>query len=507
MITADKFMNEKHVLVIGAGFAGLCTGIYALQNGYRVKIVEMHTMPGGLATAWKRRGYTIDGCIHWLVGSSPASAAIHKYWNEVGLLDSLTFYDHDTFIVFEDVNGRVLRMYADPERLEAEMLALSPQDANVIREFCDGVRFCASFDPPQGKIDSLESLRKQIGFFFKMVRKGAFVQKMMTTTMQDFAVRFTDPLIRSALTEMWFPDFSIFFVMVSLAWVYNKTAGYPIGGSLPMVHNLEKRFLSLGGNIQYGAKVKKILVENDQAVGVLLANGNEDRADIVISCADGHTTIFKMLGGQYIDDTIRGYYRNFKPFPAILLIGVGVNRSFAQEIKSVSGLAYETREPFRIGPQIYTHLPVHLYNFDPTLAPDGKSVLTILLSTDYTYWKKLGENEALYTAKKSEIAELIPGLLEQRWPGIGTQIEMIDVATPNTFERYTGNWQGSFEGWILNAENAFTRMKRTLPGLENFYMAGHWVMPGGGLPSGVMSAREAIQMVCKKDGKRFTTGV
>jgi phytoene dehydrogenase-like protein len=48
-------------------------------------------------------------------------------------------------------------------------------------------------------------------------------------------------------------------------------------------------------------------------------------------------------------------------------------------------------------------------------------------------------------------------------------------------------------------------MKRTLPGLDHFYMAGQWVSPGGGLPAGVMTAREAIQMVCKKDGKPFRT--
>ena len=64
-------MAEKSLLIIGAGIAGLCAGVYAQQNGYASKIVEMHTLPGGLATAWKRKGYTIDGCIHWLVGSSP----------------------------------------------------------------------------------------------------------------------------------------------------------------------------------------------------------------------------------------------------------------------------------------------------------------------------------------------------------------------------------------------------------------------------------------------------
>jgi len=39
------------------------------MNGYKTRIFEMHDKPGGLCTAWTRKGYTFDGCIHWLTGS------------------------------------------------------------------------------------------------------------------------------------------------------------------------------------------------------------------------------------------------------------------------------------------------------------------------------------------------------------------------------------------------------------------------------------------------------
>ena len=65
--------NSRSVMIIGAGIAGLSAGIYAQLNGYRSRIYEMHSLPGGLMTAWKRKGYTMDGCIHWLTGSSPKS--------------------------------------------------------------------------------------------------------------------------------------------------------------------------------------------------------------------------------------------------------------------------------------------------------------------------------------------------------------------------------------------------------------------------------------------------
>ena len=84
------------------------------------------------------------------------------------------------------------------------------------------------------------------------------------------------------------------------------------------------------------------------------------------------------------------------------------------------------------------------------------------------------------------------------------------MATPLTFERYTGNWQGSFEGWQLTTKTLQLTMKgqglrKTLPGLENFYMIGQWVEPGGGLPTGAMSARRMIKALCEKDKRRFVT--
>ena len=50
-------------------------------------------------------------------------------------------------------------------------------------------------------------------------------------------------------------------------------------------------------------------------------------------------------------------------------------------------------------------------------------------------------------------------------------------------------------------------MPKTLPGLERFWMAGQWVAPGGGLPSGVMTARQVQQLICRADGVPFRTTV
>ena len=86
-------------------------------------------------------------------------------------------------------------------------------------------------------------------------------------------------------------------------------------------------------------------------------------------------------------------------------------------------------------------------------------------------------------------------------------MEVTDVATPYTTWRYTLNYGGAWGGWLMTPQAIRTTIERTLPGLSDFYMAGQWVMPGGGVPSCLYSGRHAVQLLCRQDGKPFLTAV
>jgi phytoene dehydrogenase-like protein len=244
-------------------------------------------------------------------------------------------------------------------------------------------------------------------------------------------------------------------------------------------------------------------------VGVRLTDGSEHRAGRVISAADGHATIFEMLEGRYVDEEVREPYEEWPIFAPMLFVAVGVKRTFDDEPFSVTGTSFPFRRPTEIGGAVRDRFTVHIYSHDPTLAPEGKTSLAVIMPGDYAYWKELAEDRSAYDEKKDQVARTVVELLEQRYPGVSGQVEMVDVATPLTFERYTGNWQGGSEGWLFTPENADTYttrpMRKTLPGLENFHMCGQWVQPGGGLPTGVTTARSLVQAICKEDGTKFRT--
>jgi len=499
--------SDNSIIIIGAGFAGLAAGIYARMNGYNTRIFEMHDLPGGLCTSWKRKGFTIDCCIHWLVGSSPKSK-IHDFWEEVGIAQGRKFINMDEYMRIEGPDGRTLIFYTDVNRLETHLLEFSPLDAESIREFITGIRMCLAFDQPSKHAPLPERLLKQVRLIFSFIRNGKKMQQWMKITCKDFADRFKDPLLRKAFEEMWIPEFSMFFMLFTFAYLHNKNAGYPVGGSMPMSKALEERYKALGGTIHFDKRVEKILTDGNNAVGIRLEDGSEYHSTRVISAADGYSTIFKMLGGKYADEKIRSIYDKWLLFPPLIFVGLGVNRTFEDVPLSVSGFSYALKEPVEIGDAIRDRLYVHIYNHDPSMSPEGKTCLTLMLITDYEYWKKLAQDKSAYLRKKEEIAHKLIELLDQRFPGISSQVEMIDVATPMTFERHTGNWKGSFEGWLITPENANVIMKpmsQSLPGLRNFYMCGQWVEPGGGLPTGIMSGRRLIKNLCKQDRRKFRT--
>jgi phytoene dehydrogenase-like protein len=328
-------------------------------------------------------------------------------------------------------------------------------------------------------------------------------------SIKEYVNRITDPILKQFFQKI-FGDFtghenSILMLLATLGYMSAKTAGYPIGGSRPFAERIEKRYLDLGGKIHFNARVKEIIVENDKATGILLDNGKKISAEIVISAADGYSTIFKMLKGKYVDDEIKWNYENLKPFPPICQVSLGV----ADDFKGVPhSIQFPLKKPIAVDPKTeLKELGVRITNFDPTLAPKNKTtVVMFFMSEDYEYWTNMRENNRnLYNETKERLANEIIEQLEIRFPNIKSKIEVVDVSTPATFIRYTNNWKGSYEGWLPDMKLMGKTLTETLPGLDDFYMVGHWTRPGGGLPPAAMSGKKIIGIICKKDGKEFTT--
>ena len=263
-MTSGAHGEGQSIAIIGGGIAGLSAGCYAQMNGYSAKIFEMHSVPGGVCTAWNRGGYTIDSCIHWLVGSAPG-LDYHQLWKEVGAVQGRTMVDLDEYLRIEGADGRALILYCDVDRLERHMLELGPEDAATIRAFTGAIRKFARFDLRVGKAPELYGARDKLGMAWGMLPYARQFMKWRKVSVGEFAKRLVNPFLRDAFASAAAdaPEFPMLALIMPLAWLHMKTGGYPLGGSLPFARAIEKRFLDLGGSIEYSARVSKILVESD----------------------------------------------------------------------------------------------------------------------------------------------------------------------------------------------------------------------------------------------------
>ena len=487
------------IVIVGGGVAGLCAAVYAQKCGYQAEVLEMHDMAGGLAMSWRRGAYTFETCLHWLYGSNP-DRSMFKLWCEVFDIEKLSFVDPREFMRIETEDGDTLSISTNVDLLEEEFLKRAPQDAPHIHHLASTIRRLQQFEMP----DPAESWVGNASVLLHDLACLPSLREVSKITAHDYGQRFTDPLIKNFFTGGDVSQLSALALIISLAWMGARDAGYAVGGAQAIIRLIEARLASLGGRVRFGAKVERILVEGGAAVGVELARGDIIKADWVISAADGHSTLYTLLGDNYIDEAAAKPYSDFELFPSYLQVSLGV----ALDLHHLPGFLIRVLpSPLEVDPgTVLNQLSFRFFHFDPTFAPAGKTAVTCSLATrNFAYWEKLRlDTPEKYRAEKHRVAQAVIGALEKRVPDIRAAIEVVNVSTPATIIRYTGNWQGSMEGWLLTPKTGIRPLPRTLTGLSKFMMIGQWTMPGGGLPSGPMTARPAIQAICKQDRVPFT---
>lgn len=532
---------RESLVVVGGGLAGLATGCYARMNGYRTTVLEMHDVVGGSCTSWDRGDYTFDWCVSWLLGSGPGNE-MHRIWQELGALRGKEVRSFEVFNTVLGRDGRRVRFYSDPDRLERHLVELSPADAGPVREFCRDLRRFRTAVPaypfltPMGLMGRLERWRTLAGFLPYV----PVLRRTMRTSMLDFSARLSDPLLREAFNVILYerhPGFPLLPFHFQLAAHANRSAGVPEGGSRGLAESIAERFRELGGTLRTEARVTRILVEGGRAVGVALSDGSEVRADVVVTACDGRTALVDLLGEEHLVEPHRTLFTRSVDEPGMVYPGyasvfLGLDRSFpdADPCTTVLLDPEETAGMHGIrDPNINVQFRSRHY---PELSPEGRDVVYVTFFSDTAAWRELSEapprltrprggrdrhtlpvrHGRAYVAAKRATAAAVVAALERRFPGIGSAVRVRDVATPLTQVRYTGNHDGSIAAWLPFAEageaveELVKRHGPGVPGVEGLYLSGTW-MTVGGLIRAAAAGRHVMQFVCRDDGRPFTAWV
>jgi phytoene dehydrogenase-like protein len=486
---------SNHILIIGAGVAGLTAGIYARRSGFDVTIVERHSMVGGMCTSWKRKGYLFEGAMHWMTGSSPKTEA-YRLWRDTGALnDDVAVWTHDPFRSIE-CNGQVVHLYRDIDRTVKVLAELSPEDEKPLRRLAKDVKSVTKMTMPIADLKGVKMKNPQymgLGFMLKMLPAMPAMMKYGKISCAEFARAFKHPAIRRLLSFIT-EEYSATSILSTLATLHSGDGGYPEGGSLPMVHRMAKTFTDLGGILLLNTPVKKVDIQNGKVEGIFTENGAM-AADAVIVTQETIAALDTLFDEPPRDAWLQELRETTTP-AVCTYVSLGVRAELPDHMLP----EWELETPIAYAGQTLKTLGFYSHR---AYAPEGGTALTAALMTDtYDFWKK-AKDEGRYEAEKQTLGEQIVRALCEKYPDCEGKIEVVDIATPLTYERYTGAYKGSWMSIMKPGAKPGLMYPGYCESISGLYFAGHRMMPPGGLPVALASGRTAAQLVCRQFDAAF----
>jgi len=411
-------MNNKKVIIIGAGLAGLSAGCYAQMNGFRSQIFEHHTVPGGVAAAWKRQGYLIDGGIHFMMGHK-SGTALYQVLKDLGASDPSLYVDMVSYGRFiHQLSGIDLAIGSDMDKLATDLKKLAPEDSVATDEVINGAkvfqgRNLSSFgmsQPPE-----LTSYFSQLREMWQMRSAMKYFSGRYSRKIIDFVKDLRTPWLKDFFCSLFLPESPVWFIMMILALVADGQCGFLARGCLDFVLAIEKHYRELGGEVTYKSTVDKILVENDRAVGIKVADGREYRADYVVSTGDSYNTILNLLEGRYVNDKIRERHETWALSRPFLTASYGVVRQFPHDNPFTTVIL---TDPITIGNEKVKTLFVRILNYSNRFAPTGKTVFQVEIETSFDYWFELQSRDRnAYDQEKKRVADEFLSSIERYYRG------------------------------------------------------------------------------------------
>ena len=484
----------KKVIVIGGGIAGLSAGIYAKKCGFDVTILESHSIAGGYCTAWRRKGYLFEGGMHWLCGSGK-DEDMNKLWHYLGALDNnVNIHNHKPFMEY-DHNGTPIRASRNLERMEDHLIEISPDDVKEIKKMCKNIRRMESLAMPVTDLRGTKVTKKNnpnLSMLFSAIPGLRLMNSLNKVPTEKYVKRFKHEGIRNLIRSFTSDEIGALPFLFTMGFITRGDGGFPEGGSIPFVQRMVKTFKDLGGEILFKNRATRVVIEDDRAAGVMVGDKRMS-ADAVIVTVDMMAVdhlFHQPPEAKWID-----YMKKNTEATTCTFVSLGVDADLRRYPKVY---AFKLKKPVKLANRAYEFLRVHNYAGNTTYAPVGKTAMTIILDGDvymYNFWKKTKEADRYHEEKQRLANEIIMELMEQM-PETNGRFQVCDVATPLTYERYCASWSGSWMTSMVKGAKmrSYPPVVKELPGV---YFAGHRMRPPGGLPPAVISARLAVQQLCK----------
>ncbi len=456
--TQQQLEKAYDCVVVGAGNGGLAAAAQLAVQGADVLLLERHNLPGGFATSFKRGRFEFEASLHQFcdVGPPTDKGGVRQF-----LEDDLGIY-----LDWVEVPEAFRMILTDPgEDMDVTIPYGVEEFIDAVEKEVPGSRESVTkyVDLSREVIDALTYLGETRGNPDKKVltkKYGNFL-KCCPYTADEVAEALGVPeRARKILHAQWSyigpPTSRLNFTIYgAMLYKFLVTSAYiPKQRSHEFSLALDARIREKGGHIEYNTSVEEILTKNGRVVGVVTSKGDRIATNHVISNASP-TLVYNNLIRPKADvpeTALRSCNARVNGVSA-MVVYLGLDATFEElGINEYSYFVYgnmdttKLYEGFKVLEATKVQAVMCLNNALPDCSPPGTAVLSTTTLYQPGVWEDVSPRD--YVKVKNRIAaDLISDLEQALDAPLSEHVEEIEVATPQTYARYTGSYNGIIYGY------------------------------------------------------------
>ncbi|HDR67757.1 MAG TPA: NAD(P)/FAD-dependent oxidoreductase [Bacteroidaceae bacterium] len=474
------------IIIIGGGLGGLTSGAKLAKEGKRILLLEQHDRPGGCATTFKRKHFTMEVGLHEMDGLHPRDMKT-KIFRDLGIFEKVHFAEVPEFYRF--INQR-----------QDIVIPHNPDDAQKILEDCfphekDGIKEYFNHVLNARKIvsESVGKPDRSIGEFLDQIITNEDLKLVLLGNLGYFH---DDPYSISWL-----------YYLSAQGSYYSGGAKFVKGGSQMLSNALSEVIEEFEGTVKLNSLVTSIEFDGMKATGVTYKNLDEDNqlthsvsGNIIIVNAAVPNLANELLPSRY-SKNLREQIKRNKIGASLLTVYYGFNKPLCDlgnkyystciydpSVRSQADILTNNHSDF----SVRSFILVDYSQIDSRLAPPGNGVGAVCCLDYASDWE--GLNREMYRKKKADVAEIFTERCEKIISGFREALDHVEVGTSLTVKRYTLNPDGAVYGFAQNPGKS-TDYLSALP--DNIYLASAWGKFGGGFSgsiySGYMTALDILR--------------
>ncbi|EDX85029.1 FAD dependent oxidoreductase, putative [Synechococcus sp. PCC 7335] len=501
--TRPKSPIEKTVdaVVIGSGLGGLVAGSLLARYGRRVIVFESHTLPGGAAHAFTRRHrgdtFTFDSGPSFYSGLGESGSANPLTQVLAVLGERLETIPYEPFGYYHLPEG-TLPVYGNSQKYQQAIEQFSPGAAAQMAAL--EARLLKIYAPLK-EMPSL-ALRADLWALPLLAKRYGRSLAALLPNLLDLS-RSMGEVMAPYVSDPWLKrllDLECFLlsgmkcedtVAPEMAFMFGERASsvidYPVGGSGAIVEALVRGLRRWGGQLRLGAHVQKIVVDNGKAKGVVLKNGEQINAPMVISNATRWDTYSHLLDPTELGANYRQAALSTPAVDSFMHLHLGIRADGLESVPIHHVVVHDNQKDITVpGNTCMVSIPTVL---DPQQAPAGYHTVHAYTLEPFAGWQK----DEHYEQKKREKAETLFRAVERIIPDLRDRIELELIGTPLTHSRFLRRHKGTYGPAISAQAGRFPSGKTPIEGL---HLVGDSTLPGIGVPavaaSGILCANSLV---------------